>query len=223
MKLANKNRSIKLPKKFNATDFLGNVSTWWRYQIMLIRKHEFDRATAITDWWKPHVHPVLQESIDEDLVKLTALKMRGSSGTSVWTLMVRGGYWLPTVMAQSPLIYGQFLPKPQKRFLLKRLNKYWNQRNITKTFLACKLIALNKNPGLRHIGIGEILRRIARKVMMQIAKQDVIKDAGCLQLCTGQEARSEAAIHAIFDDNKTEVTLIIDTENAFNINHGHAT
>ena len=47
--------------------------------------------------------------------------------------------------------------------------------------------------------------------MMQIAKQDVIKDAGCLQLCTGQEARSEAAIHAvykIFDDNKTEVKCI---------------
>ena len=49
MKLVNKNRSIKLPKKFNATDFPGNVSTLWRYQIMLIRKHEFDRATAIMD------------------------------------------------------------------------------------------------------------------------------------------------------------------------------
>lgn len=70
---------------------------------------------------------------------------------------------------------------------------------------------MNKNPGLRHIGIGEIRRRIAGKFMMQIAKQDVIKDAGCLQLCTGQEARSEAAIHAIykiFDDNKTEVKCI---------------
>lgn len=59
--------------------------------------------------------------IDKDLVKLTALKMRGSSGTLIWTLMVRGGYWLPTVMAQSPLIYGQFLQKSQERFLLKRL------------------------------------------------------------------------------------------------------
>lgn len=39
---------------------------------------------------------------------------------------------------------------------------------------------------------------------MKIVKKDVIKEAGCLQLCTGQEAGSEAAIHAmqeIFNDN----------------------
>ena len=39
-----------------------------------------------------------------------------------------------------------------------------------------------------------------------------------MQLCTGQEAGSEAAIPAmqeIFNDNQTEVTLLVDAESAF--------
>lgn len=57
--------------------------------------------------------------------------------------------------------------------------------------------------------IGEVLRRIAGKVVVQIVKKDVIKAAGRLQLFTKQEAGSEAAIHAIHE--------IFDyTENAFN-------
>ena len=56
-----------------------------------------------------------------------------------------------------------------------------------------------KNLGLRPIGVGEVLRRIARKVVMKILKKDVMHAAGSLQVCTGQEARAEAAICALFD------------------------
>ena len=45
-----------------------------------------------------------------------------------------------------------------------------------------------KNPGLRPIGVGEVLRRIAGKVVMKVMKKDIKKVAGCLQLCEGQEA-----------------------------------
>ena len=34
-----------------------------------------------------------------------------------------------------------------------------------EAFLACRLIPLDKNPGLRPIGIGKVLRRIAGKVV----------------------------------------------------------
>ena len=75
------------------------------------------------------------------------------------------------------------------------------------------LILLNKNPGLRPIGVGEVLRRISGKVVMMISKQDVTKATGSLQVCAEQEAGAEAAIHAvhdIFKDHTTEVVLLFD-------------
>ena len=74
---------------------------------------------------------------------------------------------------------------------------------------------LNKNPGLRPTGVGEVLARISEKIVTMISKQDVMKAAGSLQVCAGQEAGAEAAIHAvhdIFKDHITEAVLLIDTE-----------
>ena len=70
------------------------------------------------------------------------------------------------------------------------------------------------------IGIGEVLRRIAGKVIMRVAKEDVINSVGSLQVCAGQNAGAKAAIHAmhdIYENNDTEAILLIDAENAFNI------
>ena len=75
------------------------------------------------------------------------------------------------------------------------------------------MIPLNKNPGLRPIGGGEVLRRISGKIVMMISKQDVPKAAGSLQACAGQETGAEAAIcavHGIFIDHTTEAVLLID-------------
>ena len=96
-------------------------------------------------------------------------------------------------------------------------------KHHSKLFLACRLIPLDKNPGLRPIGVGEVLRRIAGKVVMKVVKEDIKKAVGCLQLCAGQEAGCEAAIHAmhgLFESNETEAILMVDVENTFNsINH----
>ena len=85
--------------------------------------------------------------------------------------------------------------------------------------LNCRLIALDKNPGVRPIGIGETSRRIIAKAVLHVVKQDVMDAAGCLQLCAGQHAGCEAAVHAmreIFDDEGTEGLLLVDAFNAFN-------
>ena len=66
-------------------------------------------------------------------------------------------------------------------------------------FTANKLIPLDKNPGLRPIDVGEVLRRTAGKVVMMLCKKDVTKALGSLQLSAGQDAGAEAAIHAIRD------------------------
>ena len=67
------------------------------------------------------------------------------------------------------------------------MNEIEFQSNITslETYIASRLVPLDKNPGLRPIGVGEVFRRIAGKVVMSIEKDDVPKSVGNLQLCGG--------------------------------------
>ena len=51
-----------------------------------------------------------------------------------------------------------------------------------EALLACRLIPLDKNPGLRPIGIGETLRRILGKAVMSVMKLDVQVGVVNLQL-----------------------------------------
>ena len=93
------------------------------------------------------------------------------------------------------------------------------QNNCLEPLLACRLIPLNKNPGFRPIGIGEILRRIIGKTVARVIKQDVMSSVGSSQVCAGHDAGCEAAIHAlhnIFDQHETEAVMLIDAANAFN-------
>ena len=82
---------------------------------------------------------------------------------------------------------------------------------------ASRLIALNKCPGIQPIGVGETVSRILGKAILSTTKQDVLEAAGTLQLCVGQEAGSEAAIHAMcHEDGESEPVLLVDASNAFN-------
>ncbi|XP_063610335.1 uncharacterized protein LOC134784239 [Penaeus indicus] len=84
---------------------------------------------------------------------------------------------------------------------------------------ACRLIALDKKPGCRPIGIGEVLRRIIGKAIMDVVVDDVKTAVGNLQVCVGQQAGCEAAIHAvrkIYEDPNCEAVLMVDAANAFN-------
>ena len=47
--------------------------------------------------------------------------------------------------------------------LIKILRIENNLANTLEAFLSCRLIPLDKNPGLRPIGVGEVLRRILEK------------------------------------------------------------
>ena len=96
--------------------------------------------------------------------------------------------------------------------------KFQNNTASLETFIASRLVLLDKNPGLRPIGVGEVLRRIAGKVVTSIVKDDVTKAVGNLQLCGGQDAGCEAVVHLmldIFGTSKTEVVVLVGAENAF--------
>ena len=58
------------------------------------------------------------------------------------------------------------------------------------TFTVCRLIPIDKRPGLRPFRVEEVLRRIAGNVIMMIFKKDITDVAGLLQLSTGQETRA---------------------------------
>jgi len=88
-----------------------------------------------------------------------------------------------------------------------------------ESFLANRLIPLDKRPGLRPIRVGEVLRRIAGKVFMSIVKGDIQETMGSLQVCAGQAGGCEAAVHAmkqIYEEEETDAVLLIDAANAFN-------
>ena len=88
-----------------------------------------------------------------------------------------------------------------------------------EAFVSCRLVPLDKNPGIRPIGIWEVLRRIIGKILSHHCKDEIKEAAGPLQTCAGHGAGAEAAIHSmrsIFEQEETDAVLLIDAGNAFN-------
>ena len=63
--------------------------------------------------------------------------------------------------------------------------------------LAGHLIALDKNPGVHPIRIGDSARCMFGKAILTITRTDNQEAAGSLQLCAGQISSIEAAVPAV--------------------------
>ena len=84
---------------------------------------------------------------------------------------------------------------------------------------ACRLIALDKCPGVRPIGVGETLRRLISKATLRVTRDIIQQAVGNLELCAGHEAACEVGIHAmrgLLESEGTETDILVDTSNAFN-------
>ena len=91
-----------------------------------------------------------------------------------------------------------------------------------RALMSNRLLALDKCPGVRPVGIGEIWRRLLAKCVLKVAGGEAKEACGNTQLCAGLEAGIEGAVHAarsLWEENEEEEEwgfLLVDAANAFN-------
>uniref|UniRef100_A0A0G4G3W2 Uncharacterized protein n=1 Tax=Chromera velia CCMP2878 TaxID=1169474 RepID=A0A0G4G3W2_9ALVE len=70
----------------------------------------------------------------------------------------------------------------------------WDQ---VKALIACRLVALDKCPGVHPVGIGEAIRRLLGKTVMKETREELQEACGANQLCSGLMGGLEGGIHAV--------------------------
>ena len=144
--------------------------------------HEPLPSVALTD-------PVIFEDIDGQLIEQVARQCKGSAGPSgldacAWRRTSTAFKQASWDLCKAISIVAQYMCTHKI------------EAHCLSALVASCLISLNKNPGIRPIGVSEVLRRIIGKAVMKIVKHDVVRAAGALQVCSGLEGGCEAVIHA---------------------------
>ena len=136
------------------------------------------------------VNPILFENLNAEAIRKAALKTKGAAGLSGFDAHA----WrrLCSSFKSSSNALCSALASVGKRLCTTHINS-----DHLSAFVACRLIPLDKCPGVRPIGIGEVHRRIIAKAILVMLKQDILEASGPLQVCAGQESGCEAAIHAL--------------------------
>ena len=163
------------------------------------------------------IEPVLFEEIDGEAIKAAAKNTHGSGGP---TLIDADG-WKHILCSKS---YGKCNDTLAQAIadVTKRLCTETIAPTMLSDLLASRLIPLDKRPGVRPIGIGEVLRRIITKTVTRTIKEHIKEASGSLQTCSGIESGIEAAVHSMaenFANKNSQGLLLVDASNAFNSLH----
>ena len=68
---------------------------------------------------------------------------------------------------------------------------------VYRALMNGRMIALDKQPGIRPVRVGETWRRLMAKFLMRVAGPEAKAAYGAIQLAGGVEAGIEGAIHAM--------------------------
>ena len=158
-------------------------------------------------------HPIIFEQIDGQLIRSTVLKMDGAAaGPSGLDAAAWKRLCTSFKSASSELC-------DTLAAVARRLSTCFVDPNGLSAFVACRLIALDKCPGVHPIGIGETVRRIIGKAIAHTITEDIQDAAGPLQVCASHISGCEAAVHAmrqVYESQQTEAVILVDASNAFN-------
>ena len=182
----------------------------------LIAKHPnkaaIEREALLSNATAKDFHSVIFESITGESIHRSALKTTGSAGPSgidalEWRRLCTSFKHSADLCSSMALV-------------AKKLCVEYVDPDGISSFIASRLIALDKWPGVRPIAIGEVSRRIISKAILAVVSDEVREVAGCIQLCADQDAGCEVAVramNAIFADEHTEAAMLVDATNEFNL------
>ena len=128
-------------------------------------------------------HPVIFDKIQGRVVRSAAMKTHGSHGPSgvdanEWRR------WLSN-FNQSSTSLCRTVAQIAVRIATEEINS-----KFPEPYNACRLIPLDKNPGVRPIGVGEVLRRIIGRSILRCIQNDLKLLGTNQQLCLGQNVES---------------------------------
>ena len=173
---------------------------------------EGESEGALLDSAPAPSHPVVFEKLTRDTIRHAALHCQGAAGPSG----LDASCWrrLCTMFHGASKQLCEALATATKRMCTDYIDP-----EIIRPFIACRLILLSKNPGVRPVGICDTLRRIVGKTILSVIGPEIQAIPGCTQLCARRRSGCEAAVHAmeeLMKDESVEGMLLVDARNAFN-------
>ena len=163
---------------------------------ILIEKHpkgqpaDMDTTVTANSTSTPMYHPIIFDSIDGQAIRSAALHVQGAAGPSGVDARAWRRYCTSFGRASDDLCSAL-------ASIAKKICTTYVDPTSLAPYTACRLIALEKDPGIRPIGIGEVVRRIIGKAVLKVIRSDILQVTGNSQLCAGQEAGIESAVHVM--------------------------
>nr|WNS50068.1 DOMON domain-containing protein [Halisarca dujardinii] len=151
----------------------------------LLEKHPSSQPvdpTALSDCTPaPIPHPTFYDQIDGPFIRSIALHMSGSAGPS--GLDAKAWKRLCSAFHNTSKDLCNALAK-----IARKICTTFVDPQGLEAFTACRLIALDKDPGVRPIGVGETVRRLISKAILRVTKVEIQKVAGSSQLCAAESS-----------------------------------
>ena len=185
-----------------------------RVREILLKKHPASQEPGEAAMKSYEVLPELPTlDITADTIETIAKQLQGGAGPSgVHALWWE--HWLVRMGTRSEKL------REAVAALARRLANDIVPWQDIRALIANRLIAFDKGTGVRPIGVGECLRRVCGKAVMDEAGKDLEIECGTDQLCAKLEAGIEGAVHTMsaeFDAAESGWgVLMVDAANAFN-------